>query len=363
MWKWEFVCWFVKLISSSPEHCARRFRRLAERIAVETDKGNDWWGIFRSYPKRSKASSAWVCGNHRSPEHDTKTAVVIQGPVVARDDLTYETVKLYRTTMPQCELIVSTWDDTQREEQERIESLGAIVLRNEQPAHSGPFHLNYQVVSTANGLKEAKRLGCKYAMKTRCDTRIHLAGADQFLHDLLIQFPPADDLQQKRLVVLDFATRLYIPFHPSDMMMFGTIDDMIRYWAPVLCGRDQVFEPCDRFADMLEQSIPEKVLCERYLGTLGLDVIQTLDYWWKVLGERFVVVDREMIHHFWPKYHYGVNQRVEMDWDKTNMALCHFAQWMQMATRPPIAQVQMDELITGDVYDNIGSIGDHSNAA
>ncbi len=351
MWKWEFVCWLVRLISRSPEQEARRFKRLAERIITETDKGNEWWSIFKSFPKRAVPCSMTVSSPRPNGASAEQTAIVLQGPVVELDDLTYETVKLYRTTMPRCDLIVSTWDNVDPETKERIESLGATVLTSQKPEQSGPHHLNFQIASTARGIQEAKRLGCHYVMKTRVDTRIHMADADQFCRDLLAQFPiHSSDEQSSRFVTMDFATRLYVPYHPSDMMMFGSIDDMAQYWSPDLCSPDQSFEVCEGFGDMLGQSIPEVVLCTRYLRSLGIELTGELDHWWSILGERFIVVDREMIGQFWPKYHYSINQRVEMDWDRTNMALCHFPQWLQIATRTSKPAVSLDQIRSQKLY-------------
>jgi hypothetical protein len=273
-----------------------------------------------------------------------------------RDDLTYETVKLYRTTMPNCDLIVSTWDDVSPLTKQRIESLGATVVTSQIPDYAGPHHLNYQIASTARGLQEANRLGCRFVMKTRVDTRIHMADADRFCRDLLIQFPlnaPAG--QSKRFVTIDFATRLYIPYHPSDMMMFGTVDDMIQYWSPELCTPDQTFEACEGFGELIAQSIPEVVLCTRYLRSLGVEIKGDLDHWWSVLGQRFIVVDREMIHQFWPKSHYSNFQRLEMDWDITNMALCHFTQWLQIKSGTSKPAIDLDQIRSQKMYAPIES--------
>lgn len=345
MWKWEFICWFVALISKSPEQQSRRFERLAERIARETDKGNDWWGIFKSIPKRSAPSGVTVCPPSSDAESSERTGIVLQGPVVEENDLTLETVKLYRTTMPRCDLIVSTWDDVALDTRLRIEQLGATVLTSEKPTYAGPCHLNYQITSAAKGIQKAMQMGCRYVMKTRVDTRIHMADADQFCRDLLSQFPIQDSKNQShRLITMDFATRLYIPYHPSDMMMFGSIEDMSRYWCDELCCPDQSFEDRERFGELLEQAIPEVILCTRYLRSLGIELAGTLEDWWSILGERFIVIDRDMIDEFWPKYHYSTNQRVEMDWDRTNMAMCHFPQWLQIATRALKPAINLDQL-------------------
>lgn len=286
----------------------------------------------------------------------------MQGPVVLEDDMTFQTLRLYRKTMPGCELILSTWRDTDTHAIRRIKSLGVHVVMSEPPTLRGPQNLNLQIASTASGLAEAERLGCRYAMKTRADTRIHMSNVDQFCVNLLRLFPLPEHAsrqsrQQARLITLDFATRLYIPYHPSDMMMFGTIEDMLRYWSPELCPPEQTYEHCSTFGEsfdkLLDQAIPEVVLCHRFFEPDGFELTGDLQNWWKLLSERFIVIDREMIHHFWRKNHLNQDLRCEIDWDNTNMALCRFAQWSILNSDLVAAPCQLEELRKQKMYDRL----------
>ncbi|PAY21298.1 hypothetical protein CKO51_01595 [Rhodopirellula sp. SM50] len=365
MWKWEWICWFVNLVSPNPAERIRRYRRLIERLSREADLDGGWWRVFRDYPKQA-ASSTTVLSPGASDQHaDESIAVVVQGPVVQRDELTIQTLQLYRQTMPHSRLILSTWNDVSPELRAQIESLGVTVVTSEKPPHPGPHNLNLQIVSTRRGLQEAQRMGCRYAMKTRADTRIHLAEADQFCRDLLNQFPvDAASGQQKRLMVLDFATRLYVPCHPADLLMFGTTDDLLTYWSPELCGPEMTFRVCDEFDEMLQQATPEIVLCRSYLQRTGAKPVDDLPAWWEMLADRFIVIDRDMIDLFWPKYNYNVDQRLSMVWDNGNMALCHFAQWMQLYARRVKPSVTLDQLRRQRVHDAVdeGSSGPSSGA-
>ena len=354
MWKWNFLCWMINFISRNPADRARRFNRLKERIAGETDQDEGWWTVFRTYPKEAVESTRSI-SKQDGDEHD-KTAIVMQGPVVERDDVTYETLNLYRKTMPRAELILSTWDNVASETLDRIRSIGVRVVTSTPPEVAGPQNLNFQIVSASRGLEEAKRLGCRYAMKTRVDTRIHASDTDQFCRDLLRQFPiRSGSGQSQRLVTIDFATRLYIPYHPSDMMMFGAIDDMLRYWTQELCGPEIQFKAVHEFEELLKQPIPEVLLCSRFLESFGMQLTGQLEQWWSVLAERFIVIDREMINQFWPKYNYSGDQRSEMKWDRTNMALCHFAQWIQIYSGSADLSAVSEDLQPQKMSDNIAA--------
>lgn len=368
MWKWEWICWFVNLISRTPAARVRRYRRLIERLSREADLDDGWWHVFRDYPKQGVASTVPLSRPSKqtvsSPDRTSgRTAIVVQGPVIDKDDLTLRTLTLYRETMPDAQLILSTWDDLPAEQRRLIEPLGVHVVTSEPPENAGPHNLNMQIVSTQRGLQEAKRLGFQYAMKTRADSRIHMAGADEFCRDLLHQFPiDAPAGQQERLVVVDFATRMYIPYHPSDIMMFGTTDDLLTYWSPELCGPEMTFEVCERFDEMLQQATPEVVLCRSYLERTGMQLNDDLVQWWQILADRFIVIDRDMIDLFWPKYNYNVDQRLGMLWDTGNMALCHFAQWMQIHSRGVIPSVTLDQLRQQNVHEPIGNLRDAAAA-
>ncbi|MEM6473502.1 MAG: WavE lipopolysaccharide synthesis family protein [Planctomycetota bacterium] len=323
---------------------------MIERLSREADLDGNWWTVFREYPKNAIESSTRLTTQNSG----SKVGVVIQGPIIERDGLTLETIQLYRNTMPDAELIVSTWNDVSTAVRQEIEAAGCHVVTSDMPVERGPHNLNLQITSTRRGLEYAHKLGCDYAMKTRADTRIHMRDVDRFCIDMLQKFPTnGTAFQSTRLLVMDFATRLYIPYHPSDLMMFAATEDLLFYWSLSLCRADQTFEVCDEFDRMLEQSIPEIVLCRSYLQRRGVNLTNDLAQWWQILAEQFLVVDRDMIDFFWPKYNYNVDQRLGMDWDTSNMALCHFAQWMQIYSRGLVPEVSIDQLMRQQVYERL----------
>src|SRR4029434_4937158 len=123
-----------------------------------------------------------------------------------------------------------------------------------------------------------------------------------------------------RLLVLDIATRTYIPQHPSDIMMFGLADDLSSYWNTPFCEepREATRPVCNRFEDLIQSVIPEVYLCRRYLERIGYPYEPTIHSWWHCLSDLFLVVDRAAIEHFWLKYNYTAEHQSKPDGHRRN---------------------------------------------
>jgi hypothetical protein len=353
----------IQWTSRSPEHKRRRLQALLDRICDETEFEKPSWEMPRQYSKHGLTSTFSVTGNAVRGGGD-EVAVVMQGPVVERDDMTYNTLSLYRETMPNAVLILSTWNDLAEDQKRRIKRLGVCVVQSDPPEYRGPQNVNLQLASTARGIQEAHAYGCRYTLKTRCDTRIHLSDIDQFCKDLIHQFPvAADSGQAARIVVLDFATRLFIPHHPSDIFMFGETEDLLEYWSPELFDRSWKFVHDDNFGKLISQPLPETMMCRRFLQSLGVEPKESIDDWWRVLAERFLVVDRRTIDHFWIKEYTSAHQPMEIPWDHTNMAVCHFSQWLQMFSGTAAPLHQLESLRPQQMYECYLDGGVRTNAA
>ncbi len=118
-----------------------------------------------------------------------KTAIVMQGPLVSKDDFTVETVKIYGKLYPGVAVIVSTWKSESQEIIDRLKKLeNCHVVLNDLPEHSGMLNLNYQIVSTMAGIRKAQQLGKEYVFKTRCDYRFMRIGLMEYLVNLCMRF-------------------------------------------------------------------------------------------------------------------------------------------------------------------------------
>lgn len=171
-------------------------------------------------------------------EQSHSFAIVLQGPICMKDNMTYNTVKFYKQTYPHAVIIVSTWNDEPAENTTRLTEQGAIIVRTEKPSDSGFWNVNYQIVSSHAGIKKAKELGCEFAVKTRTDQRV----CKPFIFDAMLSsinmFPSVSEKQRGRIVNLGACGgRMFVPYHTSDFLYLGYTDDLIQLFSSPLDQR------------------------------------------------------------------------------------------------------------------------------
>lgn len=206
------------------------FAALVER---EERVGNCWL----TYHERPKATGKIVSRAPIIPDLPD-TVFVLQGPIVSEDSLTIETVRMYRRLFPDIRVLVSTWMGVDSGTRRQLAACGAELLENRQPSHGGISNINYQLVSSAGGIRWARERGATHVLKTRTDQRMFANGVPGFLHGLLRAFPLGQlSGQRERLVGISLNTFKYRPYSLSDMFLFGHIDDMELYWSAPLDTR------------------------------------------------------------------------------------------------------------------------------
>lgn len=350
MWKWKLICWFVNLISRERGAKRRRFQSLRERVTRELDKNRDVWETFTRYPKSPQLTA---------PRWNTESdlAVLVQGPVREKDQLTLETLRLYRTAFGDRPVVFSTWNDAPVDVLRAAQRLGVTVVTGSPPDYGGPAHLNHQIESTRRGLEAISEMGVRYALKTRSDTRLHAPHVGDYLAGLLKAFPIREPQHQReRIAVLDLVTRLYIPYHVSDMLMFGRCDDLLDYWSLPICKPGLELKTTDRYDVLLQNPIPEVILCSQYLKKLNVPIHGSLEHWWEILAERFLVIDRAAIGFFWPKYNYDEGHTLGACDDVTNMALCSFRDWVNLSILNKKPDTSVDRLKQCKIKDPISPL-------
>lgn len=138
-------------------------------------------------------------------------AIVIQGPSdnVKEQKISWGNFK--------DNIIFSTWVGY-----EDLYNNDDIVIFNEYPKINGPMNINYQIKSTLEGLKKAKELGYKRALKIRSD---------------MIPTNSYDFLKILKPNFINFLCwhnhEVYqnCPGYLVDYLMEGEIDDMITLWS------------------------------------------------------------------------------------------------------------------------------------
>jgi hypothetical protein len=358
MWKWRFILEAVRFISRNQNDAVRRLRKLQSSITQELNEVSPTWTSHVVRPKQPPAHTTAL-------RNLTPAAVVMQGPLRLQDSFTLETVRYYRRTMPAATIIVSTWEGEHADTLQAIERIGATLVCSPVPPTPGSANINRQIVSTRAGLVAARESGHELALKTRTDTRINAHHAIDYLAGLDHLFPVRPSVNARgRLIVLDFATRLLIPNHPSDVLMFGHLSDLESYWnVPLYDAASRRSQP-PTTGSLWDDSTPEIYLCEHYLRRIGYPCERTIDSWWRTLADLFVVVDRASLDHFWPKYDYADEHRVVCDEATRALAICTFCEWVNLHTTPrrlPFSETRLRGLPCDGLLDTIDQQSPASN--
>lgn len=233
-----------------------------------------------------------------------KIAIVIQGPLVHHCDFTLETVRLYKQLFPSCVIILSTWDDEDATTVEKIRSEKIIILLSKKPDVAGISNINYQIVSTINGIREAQKQGAEYVLKTRADQRIYAPNTDEFLWSLLKCFPlEQTDVQRERIIALSSNTFKYRPYSISDMFLFGGIQDMMLYWDVPLDPRMGISMDSSSVRSWVGLGLCELYLSLAFLTKIGHQTQQTIADGWDVYARYFCIIDTVSVDLYWYKYY------------------------------------------------------------
>ena len=126
---------------------------------------------------------------------------------------------------------MTSWKGENEEVIEKIKVSGACVIQNDLPATGGPGNINYQLKSTLKGIELAQDLNYEYLLKTRTDQRLYRHDLFQYFISLINVFPlKKNKIQKNRLIVSSLKTCKYRLYSISDMLMFGTTNDILLYW-------------------------------------------------------------------------------------------------------------------------------------
>jgi WavE lipopolysaccharide synthesis len=278
------------------------YKKLLKGVILFLEKFSPY---YLSITTREKNFSADVLNKYESyPEVHQDYAIVMQGPL-AKDNFTYETLKLYRHVYPNATLILSTWVRQDTVQIAEIKKMGVVVLENIPPQYKGISNVNLQITSTKSGIEYAKNKGCKYVLKTRTDQRCcKPVNFLLLMKNLQDYFPLGNNMQlNKRLIISSlntFKTRLY---GVSDMFMFGNVKDMIEYWCitldePINIERQQYTTP---------ELFIKNETAEGYFVTHFFSKVHYTPQWTESCSniffqDFFFILDKEQLDLYWFKY-------------------------------------------------------------
>ncbi|OHE72959.1 MAG: hypothetical protein A2Y14_04840 [Verrucomicrobia bacterium GWF2_51_19] len=237
------------------------------------------------------------------PAATQKRAFMVQGPLI--DGVTDRIVRYLTNRYPETYLCVSTWENTPQRLLKSIKPFVDTLVMSERP-FAGYQNRNLQIVSTTQGLKQLKSDGIEVAFKLRSDI-VPLADSPfETCRDLQAQYAPPKALGA-RLVIPELYTRKYLFYHPSDIAMFGRVDDLLTFWDVPLDTRRLSFKMFEDPKLSLEAIGRQQTPTETYLGCefakkIDWPLAFTLQDNWAFFRDNFIVVSPKALDLGWFKY-------------------------------------------------------------
>ena len=242
--------------------------------------------------------------NNSSSSLNDKIGILLQGPLINEDDFTIETLKLYKKLFSSTKIVLSTWKDENIELINQIKKLDVDVVLSDKPKYAGLANINLQIVSTTAGIKKLEELKCGYILKSRTDQRIYSSNALNLCYEVIKNFPLNNILdQKKRIVSFNLNSFKYRLYGLSDMINFGYISDMKKYWCIELDNRhsDDLDEPTTML-EFAKQRYAEVYFVTSFLKNIEREIKWTLEDSWRAISEHFIVLDTAAIDLLWKKY-------------------------------------------------------------
>jgi hypothetical protein len=242
-------------------------------------------------------------------------AIIFQGKFFNEDQETkfINNARALRDAYPKIKIIVSTYKEDINNELS-FDNLGIKILNCEDAGGLQiPYspNLSRQIETTINGLKYAKELGIKFAVKMRVDQHVSpvnfielcLAMINTFTAKTGNECTPTST--HKRIFVTSYNTFRRKPLHISDMLMFGEVESLIIYWkrCPAwnfTCETEKLLSKYPLIS-RINFHTPEVWLAARYLDSLGYelgDLKIANEYAWR---NEFGIIDSAWVGQSWLK--------------------------------------------------------------
>ena len=267
-------------------------------------------------------------------EISEKFAVIIQGPIKENSDFLKHTLKIYKKIFKNSLIIVSTWEDENKELIEELHDENIhIILSDDKEIKKSRSNVNKQIISTNVALNFAKTQNVKYCLKTRTDQRIYNNNLETFLISLLKTFPVKENkLIKSRILVPPMGTFKFFLYHLTDLMMFGETQDLINYWDKESydVGLKKMGLNEKKFFINDTPLCPETFLCSRFIGKIEDNVIWDLENWWRCLRDYFCIIDNSSLDSLWFKYEWEVEYRYLKTYSDKVSRTVDFHDWLSL---------------------------------
>lgn len=292
--------------------------------------------FFFTYHLRPKAHNN-VLRENKSLDFSSyvNIGILIQGPFISDDNFTIETIKLYKKLFSSCKIVLSTWGDENLKLINEARNLNIEVVLNDKPKYAGLSNINFQIVSTSAGIKKLEDLKCTYILKSRTDQRIYSNNAINFCYESIKNFPLKNIFnQESRIVSFNLNTFKYRLYGLSDMINFGHIHDLKKYWCIELDNRNaaDLVNPTTML-EFAKQRYAEVYFVTSFLRNIKREIKWTLEDSWQVISEHFIVLDTSAIDLLWKKYTH--KEYRHEDYHSLHNSQLNFSDWLLLYSSFP----------------------------
>jgi hypothetical protein len=242
--------------------------------------------------------------------------------------------------------VASTWKDTAPEDVAALEKVCSEVLLLDTPELPGVQHKNYQIRSAAAGMAACRKAGVERVLLTRSDLFLFAPDLLRTFDGFLASF--SANIAQRygmegRIVMGDTYLRKYIPYHPSDLFMYGALDDLLPMWsAAPYDGRPNIIDDLALELDPVSigdvarrGDLAENHVCIHWLKQIGRPLDFTVTDSMALYRDFFVVVDHAFVGGFWPKKYLFDHARYERG---LKQCLCQ-QEWMALYSGAPLERI------------------------
>lgn len=240
------------------------------------------------------------------PAATSDTAIVVQGPVYP--ELTPRVLRHYALNYPELRIVLSTWRNTPEHLLREVEPFIDDLALSDAPAVPGLGNRNYQILSTQAGLALAAKTGAQRVLKTRSDMFLLAKGIFTQMERLRQLYEDGRCQafgMEGRLVILDQCSNKFLPYSTSDLITYGHMADVQKYWDCPLDERDVEWDSYKPLRDISEgMFFPETWFSRHFAKNIGWPLKDTLADSFAFFRDLFIVVDTEWLGYFMEKYPY-----------------------------------------------------------
>ena len=238
--------------------------------------------------------------------------ILMQGPI---DDLVgvTKTIGHYQASFKNVKIVLSSWTSESTDKDDKLKKIilsscgfpeNVYLLFEEKPLNPGIANINFQIRSTQNGLASASELGSPWILKCRTDQVLTNHNTISYLRELNSRHG-VNGRGDERIVCLSKNSFLFRPYSVSDMVQYGSISALKRFWNVPLDQRfpsDPISQGSTSAVEWSRHRLAEVYLTTHYFEAYGEKLDFTLKQHFEFLQHYFVVGDSDACGMIWPKY-------------------------------------------------------------